>query len=160
MFCFCCFVVFVGVVVVFVLFVGCFMIVYFELVDDVNDFVCVLVLVLLLDNVVGFDCVWMDVQVIGVWGDLIVVFCCGVEFFVLFVFVCMMFGGVDWFVLEQEEERQCLVMYGCDFVVEVNICCGEQIDFQLIVDLILKSIQGGFVFVIVKCIDCVEFFVS
>lgn len=71
--------------------------------------------------------------------------------------MCTTLGGVDWLVLDQEEDRQRLVTFGRDPAVEVTIRRGEQIDFQAIVDKISASIQSGLQPATGQCTDRVEF---
>lgn len=146
-----------GAAAVSALLAGCSSTVHLEPADDANNPACASVSVLLPDNVAGFDRVWTDAQATGAWGDPTVVLRCGVEPPAPSALVCTTLGGVDWLVLEQEEERQRLVTYGRDPAVEVNIRRGEQIDFQSIVDSISKSIQGGLAPATAKCTDRVEF---
>ncbi|MCK8477437.1 MULTISPECIES: DUF3515 family protein [Microbacterium] len=137
---------------------GCATTVHLEPADDANNPACASVSVLLPDNVAGLDRVWTDAQATGAWGEpTAVALRCGVEPPAPSALVCTTLGGVDWLVLEQEEERQRLVTYGRDPAVELNIRRGEQIDFQSIVDSISQSIQSGLAPATAKCTDRVEF---
>lgn len=136
---------------------GCSTTVHLEPAADANNPACASVSVLLPETVGGFDRVWTDAQATGAWGDPTIVLRCGVEPPAPSALVCTTLGGVDWLVLEQEEERQRLVTYGRDPAIEVNIRRGEQIDFQSIVDTISKSIQSGLAPATAKCTNRVEF---
>ena len=136
---------------------GCATTTHLEPADDANNPACASVSVLLPSNVAGFDRVWTDAQATGAWGDPTVVLRCGVEPPAPSALVCTTLGGVDWLVLEQEENRQRLVTYGRDPAIEINIRRGEQIDFQSIVDSISTSIQSGLAPATAKCTDRVEF---
>ncbi|WP_435744461.1 DUF3515 family protein [Microbacterium sp. PMB16] len=136
---------------------GCSTTVHLEPADDADSPGCAAVSVLLPETVGGFDRVWTDAQATGAWGDPTIVLRCGVEPPAPSALVCTTLGGVDWLVLEQEEERQRLVTYGRDPAVEVNIRRGEQIDFQAIVDKLSTSIQAGLAPATAQCTDRVDF---
>ncbi|UPL11969.1 DUF3515 family protein [Microbacterium sufflavum] len=136
---------------------GCSTTVHLEPADDANDPGCASVSVLLPDSVDGFDRVWTDAQATGAWGDPTIVLRCGVEPPAPSALVCTTLGGVDWLVLDQEEERQRLVTYGREPAVEVIIRRGEQIDFQSIVNTLSSSIQSGLAPATAQCTDRVEF---
>ncbi len=90
---------------------GCSTTVHLEPAADANNPACANVSVLLPETVGGFDRVWTDAQATGAWGDPTVVLRCGVEPPAPSALVCTTLGGVDWLVLEQEEERQRLVTF-------------------------------------------------
>ncbi|MFD8767866.1 MULTISPECIES: DUF3515 domain-containing protein [Microbacterium] len=136
---------------------GCTTTVHLEPAADANNPACANVSVLLPESVGGLDRVFTDAQATGAWGDPTVVLRCGVEPPAPSALVCTTIGGVDWLVLEQEEERQRLVTFGRDPAVEVTIKRGEQIDFQTIVDKISASIQSGLQPATGQCTDRVEF---
>lgn len=136
---------------------GCSTTVHLEPADDANDPACANVSVLLPDSVGGYERVWTDAQATGAWGDPTVVLRCGVEPPAPSDLVCTTLGGVDWLVLEQEEERQRLVTYGREPAIEVIIRRGEQVDFQSIVDTLSSNIQSGLAPATVQCTDRVEF---
>lgn len=136
---------------------GCSTTVHLEPAADANNPACASVSVLLPETVGGFDRVWTDAQATGAWGDPTIVLRCGVEPPAPSALVCITLGGVDWLVLDQEEERQRFVTYGRDPAIEMNIRRGEQIDFQSIVDTISKSIQSGLAPATGKCTNRVEF---
>ena len=136
---------------------GCSTTVHLEPAADANNPACANVSVLLPETVGGFDRVWTDAQATGAWGDPTVVLRCGVEPPAPSALVCTTLGGVDWLVLEQEEERQRLVTFGRDPAVEVTIRRGEQIDFQALVAKISASIQSGLQPATGQCTDRVEF---
>ncbi len=136
---------------------GCSTTVHLEPAADANNPACANVSVLLPETVGGFDRVWTDAQATGAWGDPTVVLRCGVEPPAPSALVCTTLGGVDWLVLEQEEERQRLVTFGRYPAVEVTSRRGEQIDFQSIVDKISASIQSGLQPATGQCTDRVEF---
>ncbi|WP_149085183.1 MULTISPECIES: DUF3515 family protein [Microbacterium] len=136
---------------------GCSTTVHLEPADDANDPACANVSVLLPDSVGGYERVWTDAQATGAWGDPTVVLRCGVEPPAPSDLVCTTLGGVDWLVLEQEEERQRLVTYGREPAIEVIIRRGEQVDFQSIVDSLSSSIQSGLAPATAQCTDRVEF---
>ncbi|MFS0893560.1 DUF3515 domain-containing protein [Microbacterium sp. 179-I 3D3 NHS] len=146
-----------GAVTLTALLGACSTTVHLEPADDANDPGCAAVSVLLPDTVGGFDRVWTDAQATGAWGDPTIVLRCGVEPPAPSALVCTTLGGVDWLVLDQEEERQRLVTYGREPAVEVNIRRGEQIDFQSIVDTISSSIQPGLAPATAECTDRVDF---
>lgn len=146
-----------GAVILSAVLAGCSTTVHLEPADDAENPACAAVSVLLPDAVAGLDRVWTDAQATGAWGEPTVVLRCGVEPPAPSALVCTTLGGVDWLVLEQEEERQRLVTYGRDPAVEVNIRRGEQVDFQSIVDAISKNIQGGLAPATAKCTDRVDF---
>jgi len=98
---------------------GCSTTVHLEPAADANDPACANVSVLLPDTVGGYERVWTDAQATGAWGDPTVVLRCGVEPPAPSDLVCTTLGGVDWLVLEQEEERQRLVTYGREPAIEV-----------------------------------------
>jgi hypothetical protein len=131
--------------------------VHLEPADDANDPGCASVSVLLPESVAGFDRVWTDAQATGAWGDPTIVLRCGVDPPAPSELVCTTIGGVDWLVLDQEDERQRLVTYGREPAVEVNIRRGEQIDFQAVVDTISSSIQPGLSPATAECTERVEF---
>ncbi len=136
---------------------GCSTTVHLEPAEDANDPACANVSVLLPDSVGGYERVWTDAQATGAWGDPTVVLRCGVEPPAPSDLVCTTLGGVDWLVLEQEEERQRLVTYGRKPAIEVIIRRGEQVDFQSIVDSLSSNIQSGLAPATAQCTDRVEF---
>ena len=136
---------------------GCATTVHLEPAADANNPACANVSVRLPESVGGLDRVFTDAQATGAWGDPTVVLRCGVEPPAPSALVCTTIGGVDWLVLDQEEERQRLVTFGRDPAVEVTIKRGEQIDFQTIVDKISASIQSGLQPATGQCTDRVEF---
>ncbi|WP_101845998.1 DUF3515 family protein [Zhihengliuella sp. ISTPL4] len=136
---------------------GCSTTVHLEPADEANDPACANVSVLLPDSVGGYERVWTDAQATGAWGDPTVVLRCGVEPPAPSDLVCTTLGGVDWLVLEQEDERQRLVTYGREPAVEVIIRRGEQVDFQSIVDSLSSNIQSGLAPATAQCTDRVEF---
>lgn len=136
---------------------GCSTTVHLEPAADANDPACANVSVLLPDTVGGYERVWTDAQATGAWGDPTVVLRCGVEPPAPSDLVCTTLGGVDWLVLEQEEERQRLVTYGREPAIEVIIRRGEQVDFQSIVDSLSSNIQSGLAPATAQCTDRVEF---
>lgn len=136
---------------------GCSTTVHLEPAADANDPACASVSVLLPDTVGGYERVWTDAQATGAWGDPTVVLRCGVEPPAPSDLVCTTLGGVDWLVLEQEEERQRLVTYGREPAIEVIIRRGEQVDFQSIVDSLSSNIQSGLAPATAQCTDRVEF---
>ena len=136
---------------------GCSTTVHLEPADDANEPACANVSVLLPDSVGGYERVWTDAQATGAWGDPTVVLRCGVEPPAPSDLVCTTLGGVDWLVLEQEEERQRLVTYGREPAIEVIIRRGEQVDFQSIVDTLSSNIQSGLAPATAQCTDRVEF---
>ena len=136
---------------------GCSTTVHLEPAEDANDPACANVSVLLPDTVGGYERVWTDAQATGAWGDPTVVLRCGVEPPAPSDLVCTTLGGVDWLVLEQEEERQRLVTYGREPAIEVIIRRGEQVDFQSIVDSLSSNIQSGLAPATAQCTDRVEF---
>lgn len=147
----------IGALIAAVALAGCSTTVHLEPADDANNPGCADISVLLPQSVGGFDRVWTDAQATGAWGDPTVVLRCGVEPPAPSDLVCTTIGGVDWLVLEQEEERQRLVTYGREPAVEVNIRRGEQVDFQAIVDTISTSIQPGLAPATAECTERVEF---
>lgn len=136
---------------------GCSTTVHLEPAEDANDPACANVSVLLPDTVGGYERVWTDAQATGAWGDPTVVLRCGVEPPAPSDLVCTTLGGVDWLVLEQEDERQRLVTYGREPAIEVIIRRGEQVDFQSIVDSLSSNIQSGLAPATAQCTDRVEF---
>lgn len=136
---------------------GCSTTVHLEPAADANDPACAAVSVLLPDAVGGYDRVWTDAQATGAWGDPTVVLRCGVEPPAPSELVCTTLGGVDWLVLDQEEERQRLVSYGREPAIEISIRRGETVDFQSIVDTLSSSIQSGLSPATAECSDRVEF---
>ncbi|MFE7067135.1 MULTISPECIES: DUF3515 domain-containing protein [Microbacterium] len=136
---------------------GCSTTVHLEPAADANDPACANVSVLLPDTVGGYERVWTDAQATGAWGDPTVVLRCGVEPPAPSDLVCTTLGGVDWLVLEQEEERQRLVTYGREPAIEVIIRRGEQVDFQSIVDSLSSNIQSGLAPATAQCTERVEF---
>ncbi|MEV8171319.1 DUF3515 family protein [Microbacterium sp. NPDC077486] len=136
---------------------GCSTTVHLEPAEDANDPACANVSVLLPDAVGGYERVWTDAQATGAWGDPTVVLRCGVEPPAPSDLVCTTLGGVDWLVLEQEDERQRLVTYGREPAIEVIIRRGEQVDFQSIVDSLSSNIQSGLAPATAQCTDRVEF---
>lgn len=136
---------------------GCSTTVHLEPAADANDPACANVSVLLPDTVGGYERVWTDAQATGAWGDPTVVLRCGVEPPAPSDLVCTTLGGVDWLVLEQEEERQRLVTYGREPAIEVIIRRGEQVDFQSILDSLSSNIQSGLAPATAQCTDRVEF---
>ncbi|MDQ0725634.1 DUF3515 domain-containing protein [Microbacterium sp. W4I20] len=147
----------VGAVTLAAALAGCSTTVHLEPADDANDPGCAAVSARLPETVGGFDRVWTDAQATAAWGDPTIVLRCGVEPPAPSALVCTTLGGVDWLVLEQEEERQRLVTYGREPAVEVNIRRGEQIDFQTVVDTISSRIQPGLSPATAECTDRVEF---
>jgi hypothetical protein len=135
---------------------GCSTTVHLEPAKDANNPACAAVSVLLPDSVAGLDRVMTDAQATGAWGDPTIVLRCGVEPPAPSELVCTTIGGVDWLVLDQEEERQRLVTYGREPAVEVNIRRGEQIDFQAVVDTISSSIQPGLAPATAECTERVD----
>lgn len=146
-----------GTVILAAALAGCSTTVHLEPAADANDPDCAAVSVLLPETVAGLDRVWTDAQATGAWGDPTIVLRCGVEPPAPSELVCTTIGGVDWLVLDQEEERQRLVTYGREPAVEVNIRRGEQIDFQAVVDTISSSIQPGLSAATAQCTERVEF---
>lgn len=146
-----------GAVVLAAALSGCSTTVHLEPADDANNPACASVSVLLPESVGGYDRVWTDAQATGAWGDPTIVLRCGVEPPAPSALVCTTLGGVDWLVLDQEEERQRLVTYGREPAIEVTIRRGEQIDFQSIVDTISSSIQPGLAPATAQCTDPVDF---
>ena len=147
-----------GAVALAAMLAGCSTTVHLEPAADADNPACANVSVLLPETVGDLDRVWTDAQATGAWGaPTTVVLRCGVEPPAPSALVCTTLGGVDWLVLEQEEERQRLVTYGRDPAIEVNIRRGEQIDFQSIVDTLSKSIQSGLAPATAQCTDRVEF---
>ncbi|MFK0241383.1 DUF3515 family protein [Microbacterium sp. NPDC090281] len=146
-----------GAVALAAMLTGCSTTVHLEPAADANNPACANVSVLLPDAVGDLDRLWTDAQATGAWGDPTVVLRCGVEPPAPSALVCTTLGGVDWLVLEQEEERQRLVTYGRDPAIEVSIRRGEQVDFQSIVDKISSSIQAGLAPATAQCTDRVEF---
>lgn len=135
---------------------GCSTTIHLEPADDANNPACANVSVLLPVAVGDLDRVWTDAQATGAWGEPTVVLRCGVEPPAPSIDVCTTIGGVDWLVLEQEDERQRLVTYGRDPAVEVVIRRGEAIDFRAIVETLSTSIQSGLEPSTAKCTDRVE----
>ncbi|MGH3691093.1 MAG: DUF3515 family protein [Microbacterium sp.] len=146
-----------GAVALAAMLTGCSTTVHLEPAADANNPACANVSVLLPDAVGDLDRLWTDAQATGAWGDPTVVLRCGVEPPAPSALVCTTLGGVDWLVLDQEEERQRLVTYGRDPAIEVSIRRGETIDFQSIVDKISSSIQAGLAPATAQCTDRVEF---
>ncbi|PQZ61188.1 MULTISPECIES: DUF3515 family protein [unclassified Microbacterium] len=146
-----------GAVALAAMLTGCSTTVHLEPAADANNPACANVSVLLPDAVGDLDRLWTDAQATGAWGDPTVVLRCGVEPPAPSALVCTTLGGVDWLVLEQEEERQRLVTYGREPAIEVSIRRGEQVDFQSIVDKISSSIQAGLAPATAQCTDRVEF---
>ena len=135
---------------------GCSATVHIEPADDANNPACAAVSVLLPNNLGGFDRVWTDAQATGAWGDPTIVLRCGVEPPAPSTLNCTTLGGVDWLVLDQEENRQRLITYGRDPAIEVNIRRGEEIDFATVVDKLSSSIQSGLAPATANCTDRVE----
>ncbi|MEV8251136.1 DUF3515 domain-containing protein [Microbacterium sp. NPDC076768] len=146
-----------GAVALAAMLAGCSATTHLEPAADANNPACASVSVLLPDSVGDYERVWTDAQATGAWGDPTIVLRCGVEPPAPSSLVCTTLGGVDWLVLEQEEERQRLVTYGRDPAIEVNIRRGEQVDFQSIVDTISTNIQSGLAPATAQCTDRVEF---
>lgn len=132
---------------------GCSTTVHLEPADDANNPGCAEVSVLLPDAVGDLDRVWTDAQATGAWGDPTVVLRCGVEPPAPSTEVCTTIGGVDWLVLDQEEERQRLVTYGRDPAVEVIIRRGAEIDFRTVVESLTTNIQSGLAPATARCTD-------
>ncbi|MBT2476020.1 DUF3515 family protein [Microbacterium sp. ISL-103] len=132
---------------------GCSTTVHLDPADDANDPACAQVSVLLPDAVGDLDRVWTDAQATGAWGDPTVVLRCGVEPPAPSTEVCTTIGGVDWLVLDQEEERQRLVTYGRDPAIEVVIRRGEEIDFRTVVESLSTNIQSGLAQATAHCTD-------
>lgn len=132
---------------------GCSTTIHLEPAANANDPACAEVSVLLPDAVGELDRVWTDAQATGAWGDPTVVLRCGVEPPAPSTDVCTTIGGVDWLVLDQEEERQRLVTYGRDPAIEVIIRRGESIDFRTVVESLSTSIQSGLEPSTARCTD-------
>lgn len=135
---------------------GCSTTVHIEPAGDANNPACAAVSVLLPDNLAGFDRVWTDAQATGAWGDPTIVLRCGVEPPAPSTLNCTTLGGVDWLVLDQEENRQRLVTYGRDPAIEVNIRRGEEIDFATVVDKLSSTIQSALAPATAHCTERVE----
>ena len=146
-----------GAVALAAMLTGCSTTVHLEPAADANNPACANVSALLPDAIGDLDRLWTDAQATGAWGDPTVVLRCGVEPPAPSALVCTTLGGVDWVVLEQEDERQRLVTYGRDPAIEVSIRRGETIDFQSIVDMLSSSIQAGLAHATAQCTDRVEF---
>lgn len=135
---------------------GCSTTVHLEPADDANNPTCAAVSVLLPANLSGFDRVWTDAQATGAWGDPTIVLRCGVEPPAPSTLNCTTLGGVDWLVLDQEDERQRLVTYGRDPAIEVTIRRGEEIDFATVVDKLSATIQSGLAPATAHCTERVD----
>jgi hypothetical protein len=146
----------VGAVVFVSTLTGCSRTVHLEPAADANNPNCAAVSVLLPSAVGDLDRVWTDAQATGAWGEPTVVLRCGVEPPAPSTDVCTTIGGVDWLVLDQEEERQRLVTYGRDPAIEVIIRRGEAVDFRAIVEGLSTNIQSGLQPATAKCTDRVE----
>lgn len=146
-----------GLVTVAAALVSCSTTVHVDPAVDADNPACADVSVLVPDSVGDLDRVWTDAQATAAWGEPTVVLRCGVEPPAPSALVCTTLGGVDWLVLEQEENRQRLVTYGREPAVEVNIRRGAQVDFQSIVETISTSIQPGLAPATGECTDRVEF---
>ena len=132
---------------------GCATTIHLEPADDADNPACAEVSVLLPDAVGELDRVWTDAQATGAWGDPTVVLRCGVEPPAPSTDVCTTIGGVDWLVLDQEEERQRLVTYGRDPAIEVIIRRGSEIDFRTVVEQLSTSIRAGLAPATARCTD-------
>ncbi|MCK2036616.1 DUF3515 domain-containing protein [Microbacterium sp. SSW1-49] len=135
---------------------GCSTTVHLEPADDANNPACAAVSVLLPDSLAGLDRVWTDAQATGAWGDPTIVLRCGVEPPAPSTLNCTTLGGVDWLVLDQEENRQRLVTYGRDPAIEVTIRRGQEIDFATVVDKLSSYIQSGLAPATAHCTERVE----
>ncbi|MBO0979462.1 DUF3515 family protein [Microbacterium sp. SD291] len=132
---------------------GCSSTVHLEPADDANNPACADVSVLLPDAIGELDRVWTDAQATGAWGEPTVVLRCGVQPPAPSALECVTLGGVDWLVLDQEDERQRLVSFGRDPAIEVIIRRGEELDFATVVESISTSIQAGLQPATVTCSD-------
>ena len=132
---------------------GCSTTIHLEPAADANNPSCAEVSVLLPDAVGDLDRVWTDAQATGAWGEPTVVLRCGVDVPAPSTEVCTTIGGVDWLVLDQEDERQRLVTYGRDPAVEVIIRRGEELDFRTVVESLSTSIQSGLEPATARCTD-------
>ncbi|WP_164233688.1 DUF3515 family protein [Microbacterium hydrocarbonoxydans] len=132
---------------------GCSTTIHLEPAADANDPHCAAVSVLLPDAIGDLDRVWTDAQATGAWGEPTVVLRCGVEPPAPQTLECVTLGGVDWLVLDQEDERQRLVSFGRDPAVEISIRRGEEIDFATVVESISTSIQSGLLPATMTCSD-------
>lgn len=135
---------------------GCSTTVPVEAAPDANNPACADVSVLLPDAIGDLERVWTDAQATGAWGAPTVVLRCGVAVPAPSALVCQTIGGVDWLVLDQEEERQRLVTYGRDPAVEVIIKRGSDVDFRSIVEKLSTSIQSGLQPATAKCTERVD----
>lgn len=122
---------------------GCSTTVHVEPAADANDPACAKVSVLLPKLVAGQERVWTDAQATGAWGDPSILLRCGVAPPAPSDLVCTTIGGVDWLVLDAEDERQRLITYGREPAIEVSIKRGEEFDFATVVDDISTSIRPG-----------------
>jgi len=59
---------------------------------------------------------FMGLLVVVVWGDFVVVWCCGVILFGFIMDECIEVDGVDW-VCYLLVDGSFFIIYGCDFVV-------------------------------------------
>ncbi|MEV7609188.1 DUF3515 family protein [Microbacterium sp. NPDC089320] len=132
---------------------GCSTTIHLGPAESANDPACAEVSVLLPDAVGDLDRVWTDAQATGAWGDPTVVLRCGVEPPAPSTEVCTTIGGVDWLVLDQEEDRQRLVTYGREPAIEVIIRRGEEIDFRTVVESLSTSIRSGLQPATARCTD-------
>ncbi len=132
---------------------GCSTTIHLEPAADANNPDCAAVSVLLPDAIGELDRVWTDAQATGAWGEPTVVLRCGVEPPAPQTLECVTLGGVDWLVLDQEDERQRLVSFGRDPAVEISIRRGEEIDFATVVESISTSIQSGLQPATMTCSD-------
>lgn len=131
---------------------GCSTTIHLEAAKDANNPACADVSVLLPSALGELDRVWTDAQATGAWGDdPTVVLRCGVAVPAPSALVCQTFSGVDWLVLDQEEDRQRLVTFGRDPAIELSIRRGTEVDFRTIVDKLSTSIQAGLQPATAKC---------
>ncbi|MFY9714206.1 MAG: DUF3515 family protein [Microbacterium sp.] len=142
-----------GALIVASVLAGCSTTVHVQPADAANDPACADVSVLLPETVAGLDRVWTDAQATGAWGDPSILLRCGVAPPAPSALDCATIGGVDWLVLDQEDERQRLVTYGRDPAIEVTIKRGEEFDFATVVDTISKSIQSGLAAPTARCTE-------
>lgn len=133
--------------------VGCSTTVHLEAADDANNPDCASISVLLPNAVGDFDRMWTDAQATGAWGDPTVVLRCGVDVPAPSTLTCTTIAGIDWLVLDQEDERQRLVSYGHDPAVEITIRRGAEIDFRAIVESLTNNIKSGMQPATAACTD-------
>lgn len=132
---------------------GCSTTIHLDPAADANNPVCADVSVLVPSAIGDLERVWTDAQATAAWGDPTVVLRCGVDVPAPSDLVCQTFSGVDWLVLDQEDERQRLVTYGRDPAIEVIIRRGEAIDFRTVIDRLSTSIQSGLAPSTAKCTE-------